>query len=164
MEGFAKLGIDLWSIVIYMANTGLLLGVLFFLLYKPLLGFIDARRKQIATSLDEARLLKDELDKKSNEAASAQARFEEELKKERENLRAFAEEKRAQLEAEMNSARNEMLQKAEADIEARKNSMVQEVEADLLNLMKKIILDIVRNKVPEEVIQASIKDAWKQYK
>lgn len=164
MDGLLKLGINPLSILIYIVNTGLLLAVLTYLLYKPLLKFIDERRKQISDSVDEARLLKEELDKKSEEASSAQAHFEQELKKERENLRKFAEEKRAQLEADMNATRNEMIQKAEADIEARKNSMVKEVEADLLNLMKKIILDIVQHKVPEEVIQASIKDAWKQYK
>lgn len=164
MDGLLKLGINPLSILIYIVNTGLLLAVLTYLLYKPLLKFIDERRKQISDSVDEARLLKEELDQKSEEAASAQAHFEEELKKERENLRKFAEEKRAQLEADMNATRNEMIQKAEADIEARKSSMVKEVEADVLNLMKKIILDIVQHKVPEEVIQSSIQDAWKQYK
>ncbi|QQR55600.1 ATP synthase F0 subunit B [Candidatus Peregrinibacteria bacterium] len=164
MEGLNTLGIAPLSILIYVLNTGLLLVVLIYVLYKPLLKFIDERRKQIADSVDEARLLKEELDKKSEEASSAQAHFEEELKKERENLRKFAEEKRAQLESDMNLARTEMMQKAEADIEAHKASMVKEVEADLLNLMKKIILEIVQHKVPENVIQDSIKDAWKQYK
>ncbi len=164
MEGLLKLGIDPLSILIYVLNTGVLLVVLVFVLYKPLLKFIDDRRKQISDSVDEARLLKEELDKKSEEANNAQAHFETELKREREALRKFAEEKRAQLEADMNATRNEMMQKAEADIDAHKATMVKEVEADLLNLMKKIILEIVQHKVPEQVIQDSIKDAWKQHK
>lgn len=164
MEGLATLGIDPLSILVYILNTGLLLVVLVFVLYKPLLKFIDERRKQIADSVDEARILKEELDKKSEEASKAQAHFEEELKREREALRKFAEEKRAQLEADMSATRTEMIQKAEADIAAAKDGMVKEVEADLLNLMKKIILEIVQHKVPENVIQESIKDAWKQYK
>ena len=162
MEGLSKLGIDPLNILIYMVNTGLLLVVLTYVLYKPILKFLDERRKQIADSVDEARLLKEELDKTSAQASSAQAHFEQELKKERESLRKFVEEKRAELEAEMGIARNQMMQKAEADIEARKDSMVKEVEADLLKLMKKIILDIVQHKVPEQVIQDSITDAWKQ--
>lgn len=164
MEGLSKLGIDPLNILIYMVNTGLLLVVLTYVLYKPILKFLDERRKQIADSVDEARQLKEELDKTSAEASSAQAHFEQELKKERESLRKFVEEKRAELEAEMSSARNQMMQKAEADIEARKTSMVKEVEADLLKLMKNIILDIVQHKVPEQVIQDSITDAWKQSK
>lgn len=164
MDGLSKLGIDLWSIGVYFLNAGLLLFVLSYLLYKPVLGFMDRRRDEIRNSLDEARLLKDELDKKSEEASTAQARFENELKVERESFRKFAEEKRSQLEAEMNATRAAMMQKAEAEIEARKTAMVKEVEEDLLVLIKKIVLDIVRKKVPEEVVKASVKDAWKEYK
>jgi F0F1-type ATP synthase membrane subunit b/b' len=64
----------------------------------------------------------------------------------------------------MNATRTAMMQKAEAEIEARKTAMVKEVEEELLVLIKKIVLDIVRNKVPEEVVQSSVKDAWKHYK
>jgi F0F1-type ATP synthase membrane subunit b/b' len=87
MDGLSKLGIDLWSIGVYLANAGLMLFVLSYLLYKPVLGFMDRRRDEIRKSLDEARLLKDELDKKSEEASKAQSRFENELKEERESFR-----------------------------------------------------------------------------
>ncbi len=162
MDGLSKLGIDPIAILIYLVNTGVLLLVLVYLLYKPVLKFIDQRRKQISDSVDEARLLKEELDQKSHEVAQAQARFEAELKKEREELRKFSEQKRAEMEAEMNATRTAMLQKAEADIAARQADMIHEVENVLLELMKKIILDIVQHKVPEQVIQESIQDAWKK--
>jgi F-type H+-transporting ATPase subunit b len=164
MEGLSKLGIEPLSILIYLVNTGLLLVVLTYVLYKPVIRFIDARRKQISDSVDEARLLKEELDKKAAEVAETQARFEAELKKERESLRKFAEERRSQLEAEMTTARTEMLQKAQEEIDARKGELMKDVEKSLLDLMKKIVLEVVQHKVPEDVIQASIHDAWKSYK
>ncbi len=164
MEGLSKLGIEPLSILIYLVNTGLLLVVLTYVLYKPVIRFIDARRKQISDSVDEARLLKEELDKKAAEVAETQARFEAELKKERESLRKFAEERRSQLEAEMTTARTEMLQKAQEEIDARKGELMKDVEKSLLELMKKIVLEVVQHKVPEDVIQASIHDAWKSYK
>lgn len=164
MEGLSKLGIEPLSVLVYLINTGLLLVVLTYVLYKPVMKFIDARRKQISDSVDEARLLKDELDKKAAEVAATQAHFEAELKKEREALRKFAEEKRSEFEAEMTTARAKMLQKAQEEIETRKGELMKEVESSLLLLIKKIVLEVVQHKVPEDVIQASIHDAWKSHK
>ncbi|MFA5793158.1 MAG: hypothetical protein WC897_04815 [Candidatus Gracilibacteria bacterium] len=164
MEGLSKLGIDPIAILVYIINTGVLLAVLVYVLYKPVLKFLDERRDKIQSSVDEAVLLKDELEKKSAEAKEAEARFEELLKKETENLRKFSEQRRSELEAEMAVARTDMLRKAGEEIEARKNELIKDVEDNILGLIKKIVLDIVRNKVPEEVVAESISDAWKQYK
>ena len=113
--------------------------------------------------MEEAQLLKVELDKKSIEAAEASKKAEETLKREMENLRKFTEEKRAELTAEMESARNEMLAKADADITRRKDELLKEAEKATMDLIKKVVLHIVQNKVPEEVVEASIKDSWKQF-
>ena len=163
MEGLAKLGIDPFSILLYLLNTGLLLVVLIYVLYKPILRYLDERRDQIRSSVEEAQLLKVELDKKSVEAAEASKKAEETLKREMENLRKFTEEKRAELTAEMESARNEMLAKADADITRRHNELMKEAEKATMDLIKKVGLHIVQNKVPEEVVEASIKDSWKQF-
>lgn len=163
MEGLSKLGIEPWNILIYILNTGLLLTVLIYVLYKPILRILDERRKQIKDSVEEAQILKVELDKRSIEAKEATAKAEAELKKEMENLRKFTEEKRAELIADMDKARSEMLAKAEEDITRRKGEILKDAEATTLELIKKIVLHIVQNKVPEEVIQDSIKSAWKVY-
>lgn len=164
MEGLAKLGIDPLSILLYLLNTGLLLVVLIYVLYKPILRYLDERRNQIRSSVEEAQLLKVELDKKSVEAAEASEKAEATLKREMENLRKFTEEKRAELTAEMEAARNEMLAKADADITRRNNEIMKEAEKATMDLIKKVVLHIVQNKVPEEVVEASIKDSWKQFK
>lgn len=164
MDGLLKLGIDPWAILTYVVNTGVLLAVLTYVLYKPLMKFLDQRRDQIISSVDEARLLKEQLDVKSAETQAAQTKFEADLKKETENLRKFLEERRVDLDKEMSAARTEMLQKAQTEIDHKQAEMIKDVEAALLTLMKKIILDIVQNKVPEEVVQASIHDSWKAYR
>lgn len=163
MEGLAKLGIDPFSILLYLLNTGLLLVVLIYVLYKPILRYLDERKDQIRRSVEEAQLLKVELDKKSVEAAEASSKAEEMLKREMENLRKFTEEKRAELTAEMESARADMLAKADADITRRKEELLKDAEKATMDLIKKVVLHIVQNKVPEEVVEASIKDSWKQF-
>ena len=160
MEGLSKLGIDLWSILIYVLNIGLLLLVLTYVLYKPIFKFLDERRAQIKSSVEEAQNLKVELDKKSAEVEAATEKAETELKKEMENLRKFTEEQRAKLTAEMEKARGDMLAKAEEDINRRKGEILKEAEVETLELIKKIVLYVVQNKVPAEVIEDSIKSAW----
>ena len=81
-----------------------------------------------------------------------------------ENLRKFTEEKRAELTAEMEKARGDMLAKAEEDISRRKGEILKDAENDTLQLIKKIVLYVVQNKVPAEVIEDSIKSAWHTYK
>ncbi len=164
MEGLATLGINLWSVLLYLLNTGLLLFVLTYVLYKPVLRFLDERRKQIRDSVEEAQILKEELDKRSIEAREASEKAEATLKREMENLRKFTEDKRAELTAEMEAARSAMLAKADEDIAARKADILKDAEAATVELIKKIVLHIVQNKVPEEVVEQSIKEAWKQYK
>ena len=160
MEGLSKLGIDLWSIFIYVLNIGLLLLVLTYVLYKPIFKFLDERRAQIKSSVEEAQNLKVELDKKSAEVEAATEKAETELKKEMENLRKFTEEQRAKLTTEMEKARGDMLAKAEEDINRRKGEILKEAEVETLELIKKIVLYVVQNKVPAEVVEDSIKSAW----
>ena len=160
MEGLSKLGIDLLSILIYILNTGLLFLVLTYVLYKPILKFLDERRAQIKSSVEEAQNLKVELDKKSAEVEAATEKAETELKKEMENLRKFTEEQRAKLTAEMEKARVDMFAKAEEDINRRKGEILKDREVETLELIKKIVLYVVQNKVPAEVIEDSIKSAW----
>lgn len=160
MEGLSKLGIDFWSILIYILNTGLLLFVLTFVLYKPILKFLDERRRQIKSSVEEAQNLKEELNKKSAEVHEAMQKAEMKLKQEMENLRKYTEEKRLELTAEMDKARRELLARAEEEITRRKTEILQDAEQAMLQLIKKIVLHIVKNKVPEEVVEDSIKSAW----
>jgi len=164
MDKLLNLGIDLWSILIYMANTGLILFILTYFLYKPLLAFVDQRRKQIADSLEQARVLSEEFENKMLETKAEKEKVEAELKEELSKLRKYVEEKRAELTAEMTQARMDMLSQAQAEIDEKKARLIKDAEKEIMDLMKKIILDIVRNKVPEKVIQESIGDAWASYR
>lgn len=163
MEAFAKLGINWMSVLTYLINIGLLIIVLTYVLYKPLLKFLDERRKQISDSIHEAEVLRKEFTKQMAENEATQKESEQKLREEMDNLRKFTEEKRAQLVSEMETARAEMMMKADAEIEKKKAGLLKDAEQQILDLMKKIVLDIVQHKIPENVVQESIKDGWKQY-
>ena len=159
MEGLSKLGIDLWSILIY-PQYGAAAFVLTYVLYKPILKFwMNDVRKLKAASMKQN--LKVELDKKSIELEEASEKASAQLKKEMENLRKFSEEKRAELTTEMEKARSTMLAKAEEDISRRKAEILKDAEGDTLALIQKIVLYVVQNKVPADVVEDSIKSAWR---
>jgi F-type H+-transporting ATPase subunit b len=163
MDKLASLGIDPWSILLYFINTGVMIAVLTYFLYRPIIKFIDDRRDQIKGSIEESQLLRDEFAKKLKESERAKEKVEEELRQEIQNLNKFIETKRAELIADMETAKTKMLDKAQKEINDRKDALIKDAEKDVMNLMTKIILDIVQNKVPETVIQDSIQESWTQY-
>lgn len=163
MDRLAELGIDLWSILVYMTTTGLMVIVLTWLIYKPLLKFIDQRRKLIGDSIDEANLIREEFSKKLTESEKEKKGMEAELRQEMDNLRSFVEKKRLEMATEMEISRSEMMTKAQKEIEAQKNKIIESAEKEVMEVMTRIVLEIVQQKVPEKVIAESIEEAWKQY-
>lgn len=164
MEALATLGISPMSILLYLINLGSVLLVLIFLIYKPLLAFIDKRRKQIADSIEEAKILRDEFDKTLEKSEKEKKDTEAKFRQEMANLKKYVEEKRTELNKEMEKARADMMAKAQTEIDEKKTLIMKDAEAATMDLIKKVILEIVQNKVPEKVVQESIKEAWHQYK
>ncbi|PKL36895.1 hypothetical protein CVV38_03300 [Candidatus Peregrinibacteria bacterium HGW-Peregrinibacteria-1] len=159
-ENLSRLGIDLWSMAFYVVNIGLTMAILIWILYKPVNKFIDQRQRQIEDSIDEAKKLQESFEEKLNLVQKDKEETEAQLKAELLNLQKFTDRKRAELTAEMEQARKEMIEKATREIDARKTSIIKEAEKDVQILMAKIILDIVENKVPENIIQESIESSW----
>lgn len=164
MEALEKLGINPMSILLYLINLGSVLLVLTYLLYKPVLGFLDKRRKQISDSIEEAQILRDQFDSTLQKAEKEKKEIEIKFREEMDKLKKFVEERKSELTKDMETARSEMMAKAQSEIDEKKASIMKDAEAATMILIKKVILDIVKNKVPENVIQDSIKDAWHQYK
>ena len=54
LEKFGELGIHLPSLLIYLVNFGLLLGLLYLFAYKPILRMLDQRSATIKDGLDQA--------------------------------------------------------------------------------------------------------------
>lgn len=161
MDKLLALGIDPWAMLLYLVNTGIVIIVLTYYLYKPILNFVDKRRDQILKNIDESKHLQETFEKKLEESEKKKSKMEAELKEEMSNLSKFTEAKKKELIAEMEASRISMIKKAQEEIEARKEGLMKEVEGEVKVLMAKIILDIVENKVPEDVIQESIGTSWK---
>ncbi len=164
MESLARLGIDLWSLLLYAVNFGLVILIVAKYLTKPLLKVLDERRGQIKKNIEEAEKLREEMarhqKKMEQERSDMQAKLHEELSKSKKEI----EEKRKAVEAEIEAKKTKMLADVKAIIEEEKRTIMASAQADILKLMQKIVLHIVSNKIPADVVSASVTESWEQYK
>ena len=164
MDGLDQLGISLDSILIYLVNYGVLLSVLSYLLYNPIRNFTTKRRETIISQLEEAEMIKTEFANQLEALQAEKLETEKKLQTELESMRSFVADKKKELMAEMETQRKSMLEKASQEIAEAKEQMVSEVEVELQKKMSQIILEVISNKVPKEVIAESVTEAWSEYK
>ena len=164
MDGLDQLGISLDSILIYLVNYGVLLAVLSYLLYNPIRNFTTKRRETIISQLEEAEMIKKEFATQLEDLKAEKLETESKLQSELESMRSFVYEKKKELISEMEAERRTMLDKATQEIAEAKEQMVSEVEVELQKKMSQIILEVISNKVPKEVIADSVTEAWSEYK
>ena len=164
MDGLDQLGISLDSILIYFVNYGVLLAVLSYLLYKPINNFTTKRRETIKGQLEQASDIKKEFEQELENLKTEKLAAEKQLQSELKSMKEYVSDKKKELLEEIDDKRTQMLVKAQQEIDEAKANMIKEVEKDLLKKMSKIILEILNNKVPAEVITESVSEAWSEYK
>lgn len=121
------LGVNLPSLIAYLVNFGILLGVLYLFAYKPLLKVLDQRSERIRESLAAA-------DRAREAAASSQTAIQQQLDEaRREGQRLLDQAREASIryrEEEMGRARQEaeaFIARARTDIQRERDAAVDEV-------------------------------------
>jgi F-type H+-transporting ATPase subunit b len=129
-----ELGVNLPSLVAYLINFIVLLGILFLFAYKPLVRLMDQRAERIRESLEAA-------DQARLEAASSKEAVEEALNEGRREGQRLMDQAREAAERfrseEMARARNEaeaFVERAKADIQRERDAAVEEVRANFGDL------------------------------
>ncbi|NCN07874.1 ATP synthase F0 subunit B [Candidatus Falkowbacteria bacterium] len=164
MENLAKIGIDFWGIVLYMINYGLILIVLSYFLYPKLRSFISERKATIKKNLEDAEILRKKLEDYTKKSELEKDKLIHEVNEQRALAKAELKEAKQELLVEMEEKRGKMLTEARAIIGEQKKLIVAEAEKDVISLIKSVMLDILSDGVPEEVIEKSIKKSWQSNK
>lgn len=159
-----KLGIDAWSIVLYIINVGILFAAIYYLLVPVILKFLDERRNKIADSLDEANRLKEIFEKQLAEINAGKAEQDRQQKAEMDAMKVMIEQRREELMREMDAHKAKLLADAREQIELKKNSLIKDAQNEMMDTIKKVVLFVVQNKIPEDVIRKSIEESWNDYK
>lgn len=163
MESLARLGIDLWSLLLYAVNFGLVVLLVAKFLTKPILKVLDERKHQIKKNVEEAEELRAEMakqrEKMEHEKQKMQAQLADELSKSRKAI----DEKRKAAEADIDAKKSKMLEEVKTIIDEEKANIIGSAEKEVLKLMQKIVLHVVSNEVPEDVVKKSVDGAWNRY-
>ena len=128
------LGVHLPSLLIYLVNFLLVLGLLFAFAYKPILRMMDQRADRIRESLEAS-------ERAREEAASSQQAVEDQLveaRREAQRIMDLGREAAERFRAEeMERARNEaeaFVSRAQSDIQRERDAAIEEVRANFSDL------------------------------
>ena len=147
---FETLGIHGPSLIIYLVNFLLVLGILLLFAYRPILRLMDQRAERIRESLEAS-------ERAREEAASSQAAVEEQLVEARREGQRIMEQAREAGERfraeEMERARNEaenFVERARADIQRERDVVIEEVRASFGDLAMSAAERVVRRSLDRQ--------------
>lgn len=163
MENLGKIGIDLWSIVLYLINYGLLLGVLGYFFYPKLLRVLDERRKTIRDNLASAEQLQQDLLEEVRKHKEEKDRMMKDLQEEKDLMRKSLHEEKNKMIQEMEEKREKMLRETKEEIVFEKKELIKNAEKEILSVMKKVIISVVSHKVPEQIVENSVLESWEKF-
>lgn len=164
IETLHKVGIDVWGLLLYLINFGILFAILGKFLYRPILNFLDERRATIQKNLAEAELLRTqfqaEITKREQEVKATTVKMQEDLA----SMKSYAEQKSKEIIADAEAQKEAMIIDTRAQIAAMKKNIERDVEKDLLDRMEKTLIAVMQTKVPADTIKESVQSAWKDFK
>ena len=147
---FETLGIHGPSLIIYLVNFLLVLGILLLFAYRPILRLMDQRAERIRESLEAS-------ERAREEAANSQAAVEEQLveaRRESQRIMEMAREAGERFRGEeMERARNEaenFVERARADIRRERDVVIEEVRASFGDLAMTAAERVVRRSLDRQ--------------
>ena len=156
MEGLTQLGVNLPSLIAYLLNFGVLLGILIFFAYRPLLRVLDQRAERIRESLAAA-------DQARQEATSSREAIEEQLNEARREGQRLLDQAREAADRfrgdEMDRARTEaenFVERARSDIQRERDAAIQEVRANFGDLAITAAEQVIRRSLDRQAHQELI--------
>jgi len=156
------LGIHFPSLIIYLVNFVLLLGLLYLFAYKPILRIMDERADRIRESLAAA-------DQAREEAASSHEAIEEQLNEARREGQRLLDQAREAAQRfrdeEMDRARQEaetFVSRARSDIQRERDAVIEEVRANFGDLAITAAERVLRRTLDRQAHQALIEQVLEE--
>ncbi len=161
MDIFGQFGIEVKLLIVQIFNFVILLVILQKVLYKPVIGMLEDRRKKIEQSTKEL----EDIEKHSKEL---EKKTEEDLEKAREKSheiiaraekQASETKKHAQIEA-INQA-EEIISKAKKSIEIEKETLINSVQKEIAQLVVNASTKVLDNEIKNSQDEFILKEIKK---
>jgi F-type H+-transporting ATPase subunit b len=148
MELLTKLGINWELLIAQIVNFLIVLGVLGFFVYKPILNLLDARREKIRKSMEDAKRIE-------NQMEEFDALRQEELKRLDQESGAYFERIRKQGEA----MQEEILANAKKEAEVILQSAMRRIDEERRLMMEEVLktVNTVVIKMTEKLLEREFK-------
>lgn len=163
MGALENLGIDLYSLIIYTVNFGIIVFFVSKFFNGPIIKMLQKREDLIKNNLSEAENLKDELVKQQKMISSEKEQMRQQMADEIRRLNLELDKKRKIAESEIELKRNEMMDEIRELTRNQKRTIEDEIKSDIALMVKKMVLHIVSNKISEEKLEESVTEAWDIY-
>ena len=162
MEQLAPLGINLGYLVTQIVNFIILLVLLNFVAYRPLVNMLEQRRERIRQGLEDARQAEEKL---ANAEADAQKLLDEKRAEAQQivsDATRRADEAAASIEAEAREEAQRIVQAAQADAEAERNRLLSDMRSQIAELSLAAAQRIVGDGLDGQKQKALVDDFFSQ--
>lgn len=166
MEALGKLGLNPWLLIAQIFNFALLLGILYYFLYKPILKMFHDRSRKIDEGLQNAEKLK-------ADAAASEQRQKEALEQARQEAQRIVEqaarlgdeEKKKILEMAHEESRK-IVDRTLKEINAEKKQIMSEIKKEVGAMVVNLSLDMIKkqldDKTQKDLINQAVKEVERQ--
>ncbi len=164
MEGLAKLGLDWTALGFYLLNFGVIVFVLAKWVYKPLIKFLESRRKIIEQNLEQSKVLQEEFARKIKEKEQLAEQQEKLLKEKIEQARTSAQEDSKKLLLEAEAEKQRIIEQAKSQADQVRLEAEAAIEDKLLEKVTQLVIEARSKNTDPEDVASEVKKAWNKLK
>jgi F-type H+-transporting ATPase subunit b len=162
MAGLGKIGLNVQSLVFYVINFGIIVIVLARFVYKPVLRFLDERRRSVEDSLLEAERIKREFAVEAERLEKQKAGSAKALEAELAHIRDTAEASAKRVIEDAHVERARIIEQTRAQVESMQKALETQAEDELIARMSEVVEAAVRKEVTGERAVLIIHKLWQQ--
>ena len=151
MELLAKLGINWQLLIAQVVNFMIVLGVLSYLVYKPLLDLLDKRTERVRKAMEEAKRLEEEAESLSRQRIERLKKIDEEAGILLAQARVTAEAMHSDMLDKAHKDSQKLLEKGRQDIAAERAAALRDMQDTLAKVITQLTEKLLeRTFTPED--------------
>lgn len=158
MELFKALGLDLKILLAQLVNFAVLVLVLYRFGYKPILSFLDDRKKKIERGIANAEKAEKRLEDISKKEKEVLAKARGEAQEMINLAKETAEKSKAEIVAKAQEESGKMIETAKSRVEEEKSRAIREIKSEVAELVGLAVEKVVKEKVDSEKDRKIIED------
>ena len=162
MELITTLGLDWHLLLVQAINFGILVVVLSYLVYKPLLRLIDDRRERVRKSMEDTKAIENQRRELDEFKIDQMKKIDAECGKFLENARHQAETVKKDILGNAEKEASALLAKAKQQLDDERGRMVADIQSNLASVVVRMAGKIIEREFSKDDQSRLIKDVEKQ--